>query len=266
MRLIPALTRTVSFILRNYRNPLYILGYAYAYPQKIFKQHARFLSPTELQTELERGKSLLRLGDGEIYMMNYGDIPQYELYQPRLRDYFFILVRTYTSDSPYLIGIPIFVNYTNKELRDMGKLYVWLPLKVLFRFVFPKDVSYFDAHLFYRDGGFAQSLESILKKHKTVVVTRAYNIALMQESGFDTKIQTTYIEAPEKNSFAVMDTLLQKIQDVVGDNKQEYRVVLSVGPASKALVYELSKRGIISYDLGKGIESVYRKNTIEIMI
>lgn len=254
--------RIISFIFRNIRNLTYVFRYAYAYSHKNFPNNAKFLSDKELVEELRKGKSLLRLGDGEIYMMNYGSIPQYEPYNPRLRKYFFEIVKSYTEKSPYIIGIPIFVNSSNQELEKIGKLHVWLPLKILFRFIFPHNVSYFDAHLFYRNNGFNRSLANVLDGYKILVVTRNHNIQLIQEA-LSNKFQVEFIETPERESFKLVNELTKQIQNIVNKDKENYRVILSCGPASKVLVYELSKQGIISYDIGKGIEAIYHPNKLE---
>lgn len=260
------LFRITSFIKRNLKNPLYLLEYVYAWPQNKFLNSAGFLLDTELVEELKSGKSLLRLGDGEIYMMNFGSIPQYEPYNSRLRKYLFKIINDYKSTSPYIIGIPTFVNDSNEKLRSQGTLNVWLPLKILYRFVFPHNVKYFDAHLFYREGGFERSLSLILKKYRVIIVTRAFNIQLMKDAGIEEKLNVSFIETPERESFRLVPQLLNEVVSLIGKNKGLYRVVLATGPASKVLVYELSKLGIISYDIGRGIESVYRKNEIEHLI
>lgn len=252
-----------SFVIRNLKNPLYIFRYAYAFPQRVFSNEASFLSDQELVEALESGKSLLRFGDGEIYMMNFGSIPQYEPYNSRLRKYFFKIINDYKSTSPYIIGIPTFVNDSNEKLHSQGKLNVWLPLKILYRFVFPHNVQYFDAHLFYREGGFERSLNLILKKYRVIVVTRAFNIQLMKDAGIEEKLDVSFIETPERESFRLVPQLLNEVLSLIGGNKELYRVALATGPASKVLVYELSKLGIVSYDIGRGIEAVYRKNEIE---
>ena len=255
--------RVISFVLRNIKNPIYLLRYAYAYPQKEFKNSARFLTEEELLQKLHEGKSLLRIGDGEIYMMNYGSITQYEDYNPELRKCFFTIAKEYNTSSPYIIGLPIFTNESNEDLKKKGKLNVWLPLKIIYRFIFPHDAPYFDAHIFYREGGFDASLAKILERYNIIIVTRKYNIDLMEEAQIKERFPVTYIETPERDSFAKKDILVKKIQNVVGNEKEKYRVILATGPASKALVYELSKQGIVSYDIGKGIEAMYRKNEIE---
>lgn len=259
-------SRTISFICRNFKNPLYILRYAYAFPQKKFTNNASFLTEEELVIELEKGKSLLRYGDGEIYMMNFGPIPQYEPYNKKLRNYLFKIIKDYKPTSPYIVGIPVFVNTPNYELKAAGKINVWLPLKIFYHFLFPHSVKYFDAHLFYRDGGFDRSLNLIFKKYKIVIVTCLNNINLMKESNIENKINVTFIETPERESFKLVPELLQKIKSHVGNDKEKYRIVIAAGPASKVLVYELSKTGVISYDIGRGIETVYRKNEIEYLI
>lgn len=252
-----------SFIKRNLKNPFYLLEYAYAWPQYNFFNKAIFLSDAELVEELKNGKSLLRLGDGEIYMMNFGSIPQYEPYNKNLRQYFFEIIKNYKSSSPYIVGIPTFVNTSNAELRKIGKLNVWLPLKILYRFVFPHNVKYFDAHLFYREGGFERSLNLILKNYKVIIITRAFNIQLMMDAGIEEKLDVSFIETPGRESFRLVSKIIKEVTSRIEVNKGNYRVILATGPASKVLVYELSKLGIVSYDIGRGIEAVYRKNKIE---
>lgn len=258
--------RIFYFIFRNLKNPFYLMRYIYAFPQSIFQNNASFFTEEELITELKNGKSLLRYGDGEIYMMNFGSIPQYEPYNKNLRNYLFKIIKNYKPTSSYIIGIPIFVNTPNYELRATGKINVWLPLKIFYHFIFPHNVKYFDAHLFYRNGGFDRSLNFIFKKYKIVIVTCLNNIKLMKDSNIENKINITFLETPERESFKIIPELLQKIISHVGNDKENYRVVLATGPASKILVYELSKIGIISYDIGRGIETVYRKNEIEYLI
>ena len=259
---------TLSFIRRNLKNPLYVIRYAYAFFQKDFENHASFLTNEELIQELENGKSLLRYGDGEIYMMNYGSIPQYEPYNKDLRRHLFEIVKNYKPSSPYIVGVPIFVNTPNHELRKdgkikNGKLNVWLPLKVLYHFTFPHNVKYFDAHLFYREGGFERSLDLVLKKYKVIIVTRLFNINLMKEAGIEGKFDVSFLITPERESFKKVDEIFKELQNRVGNDKDKYRIILATGPASKVLVYKLSNIGIVSYDIGRGIEAVYRRNEIE---
>lgn len=257
--------RILSFLWRNRKNAWYVILYTGAVFQKHYENKARFLTDQELIEELRKGKSLLRLGDGEIYMMNQGSVPQYEFYNPKLTDYFYKIVKEYMPSSPYLIGIPTTVNMDNEELKKIGKFQVWLPLKIMYRHFFPKKTKYFDAHLFYRNGGFDRTLKEILKNHKTLIVTKKENIDLIKEKVIG-NLNVSFIESPERDAFKDMSKIMSQIIEEVGDEKDKYRVILAVGPTSKAMVYELSKIGVVSYDIGRGIETIYRENEIEHLI
>ena len=222
------------------------------------------MSEKELLSMLKKGKSLIRYGDGEIYMINYGSVLSYQPYNRRLRNYLLRAIKEYSNDSPYIIGIPKkYISMPNKELKKINLLNCWLPLKVVYKNVFPKkDVYYFDAHQFYFDKSFERILEPVLKGKKVILVTGAHNIKTAKDAGMHKRLNVVFIETPSYDSFSKFDEILEKIIESVQD-KDNTRVLLSVGPASKALVYELSKMGIISYDLGRGVESVYGKNSIE---
>ena len=262
------LTRGIRFVARNIvKNPLYVLRYGFWYPQKNFFNEARFLENEQLTEELRKGRSLIRLGDGEIYMINYGSIPQYQPYNLRLRKIFLDIIQNYTDTSPYILGIPEeYVNMPNYKLKERNLLRCWLPLKILFKYIFPHNASYFDAHAFYREGGFEKVLKSILETHQVLVATSKKKIDLLVSSGLETKVDVTYVQNAEYDAFKGYDKLITDIKNRVGNAKSDYRVVLAVGPTSKALAYELSSLGYVCYDIGKGIETMYRKNEIEYLI
>ena len=260
--------RTLSFIYRNiFSNTAYFVTYIYHYFDKDYRQHALFYSEQELVEQIKNGKSLIRIGDGEIRMINYGNTGSYEPFNPRLRDYLIKSVTEYNASSSYILGIPEeYLSMSNHELRKLGLLHCWLALKTSFSLIFPKKEKYFDAHLFYRGDSFARVLEPLLKDKKILIVTRKYNIDLMKETDLVKRLDIEFIETHDLGTFAYFDEILQKILEKVTSNPSLYRVILSTGPASKAFAYELSKKNIISYDLGKGIEAAGRPNEIEHLI
>jgi hypothetical protein len=260
------LVRLLQFIRRNlFRDPGYVLEYAWRYLDPDFRVQARFMTDAELLDWLEAGKSLIRINDGEIYLTHYGNI-HYQDYHPRLRKYLLRIIDEYDVDKgPYLIGIAQdYLGMSNREIRAKRMLRIWLPVKMAFRNRFRKDQPYFDAHLFYKSGSFERVLEGILKSHKVIFVTHEGNKRLMQEAGLERHLEVTFVLCPAKNSFDEFDRMLADVLAVIPPGREgEHRVLLAAGPASKALAYELSKKGIVSYDLGRGIEAVYRPNTIE---
>lgn len=250
-----------------FNNTSYFFTYIYHYFDKDYTQRASFYSEKELIEQIKNGKSLIRIGDGEIRMINYGNTGSYEPFNPRLRDYLLKSIKEYRSSSSYILGIPEeYLSMPNSELRKLGLLHCWLALKTSFALIFPKKEKYFDAHLFYRGDSFARVLEPLLKGKKILIVTRKFNIDLMKETDLVKRLDVEFIETHDLGTFAHFDEILKKILEKITEDASSYRVILSTGPASKAFAYELSKKNIISYDLGKGIEAAGRQNEIEHLI
>lgn len=252
------LKRGIRFFVRNlFRDPLYLIRYAIAYVQSDYACTVAFFTEDELDAELTKGKSLIRFGDGEIYMMNYGSIVWYQQYDPKLRDYLLQIRNEYNPNAPYLLSLAEdYVNLPNQELRAKHILRCYLPMKIMYRYFFPHNVKYFDTHLFYRSG-FARVLEKHLTPYRIVFVTRKYNQDRLIESGITQKLNITFVETPDKESFTVHEDILTRIKEAVGEKKEEYRILLATGPASKVLAYKLAKEGYTAYDIGKGAEAIY---------
>lgn len=262
------LRAALQLVRRNLlRDPAYLFHYLYRYPQPGFRPPVRFMDEDALTGHLAGGKSLIRLGDGDIWHTNFSD-QEYQRYHPRLRDYLLKIIRGYDSRSgPYLLGLAkAWIGKSNAELREAGKLRMWLPSKIAFQRFFHAGETYFDAHLFYRGGAFERTLGDVLSRYRNIVVTHAANISRLEKTGFAEGLQVAFIECPAENAFDQFDALLGAILKEVGSGADRHRVLLSAGPASKALVYELSKRGIVSYDLGHGIEIVGSNQTLEHVI
>ncbi len=257
--------RALRFVGRNlFRNTRFFLGYALHFFDPGFRLQPRYYDEAGLLARITEGKSLIRLGDGEVYLMNYGSI-HYQPFNPRLRDYLLKMVREYGDSSPYLLGIPQeYLGRSNEELKDIDLLHCWLPFKVTYRQLFNTRTTYFDAHLFYRNNAFARTIEHALAGRKVILVTSEANWQLMRDAGMQEKLDVTFVACPAQDAFSEFDALVASVRSIIGEApKDHFRVVASAGPASKALVYELSKEGIVSYDLGRGIEAVYRPVSLE---
>ena len=260
------LSSAVHLVRRNLlRDPGYLYRYIRRYFDREYKVSVRFMSDRELSAQLDQGKSMIRLGDGEIYLINYGDSARQD-YRPRLRAYLLRIIQSYDPETgAYLLGLPKeFLGRPNRELQDLHMLRTWLPSKIAFERLFPPQQPYFDAHLFYRDGAFTQTLGHALRSHRTVVVTNPDHIARLKKAGLGGPLNLSFVSCAPHNAFDEFDGLLGRILSLVETGQERlYRVLLSAGPASKALVYELSRRGIASYDLGRGIETAYGGGTLE---
>ena len=110
------------------------------------------------------------MGDGEVDLIHFLKIG-YQDYSNSIRNDLIKIIKNYRYNSKYILMIPIFVNYTNAELKKANRFSCFLPLKITFGMIFNKKAKYFDAHAFYRDNGFKDLILPCLQAKKTIVVT-----------------------------------------------------------------------------------------------
>ncbi len=247
------------------KDPVYFFTYIFRNIQKKYKVKCMFFDDSELSEKLIEGKSLLRIGDGEIAIVHFLGIG-YQAYNNQLRQEYVDAIKNYNENSKYLIGLPIFVNYSNIDLDNLGsnKKRLWLPLKITFDLMFNKKAKYVDAHIFYRDGKFEKIIMPLIKNKNVILVTNDRNISDIKNHIFNNHIYK-YISCPEKNSHEIRDSLIKEISsDIITSNKKskDFLVLLSMGPA-KTIAVELSEMGIQTIDIGVGIESYIRNFEIE---
>ena len=165
--------RTIRYIgIHLFRNPKYFFSYGLAYFSPRYQLQVDFYTKEETKKLIEEGKSLIRFGDGEIYMMNFGSI-HYQTYHPAIRKTFFDIVRSYTNSGPYIVCInELVMNKSNQELKQEGVFHCWLPMKVYYNLYFPKHIKYVDASLFYYKDSFKEVLEDYLLDKHVIYMTR----------------------------------------------------------------------------------------------
>jgi hypothetical protein len=253
-------------------NPLYLVAYGFAYASNTYKLSISFFKHEEIVDIIKQGKSLIRIGDGEIYIMNNGSI-HYQKYDAQLKKTFFEIVKNYSADAPYVIGLnQIPILKSNKELKERNLLNCWLPMKVYFNLFFPKRVKYFDQGMFYYNHTFPAYLEQQLSDEKVVIVTRQGNIDTLQANKNFPLKHVTYIATPDVDAFDEYETISKRLSDeITNSNKMGFEkvfVLAAFGPASKVLAYEYSKRSpyVVVIDIGRGIEILYNDQKIDHII
>jgi Glycosyltransferase GT-D fold len=247
-------------------NPLYVLWYGVVYLQKSFVADEHLFTEAELARHIKKGKSVLRIGDGEINLM-LGLRNHYQTFVPELRTYLKTMVATYRTDSPYMVAVPKFINMTNTELKQIGKFNVWMPLKVMFSLYFPKRVGYLDAHVFYYDEYFERVIGPAISSYKILLVTKQETIDKQRQNK---KVPFTHWEAlptPESEMLGQKEVIQQAIVDFVQLHKDERVIVLlAAGPVGKWIGYELALSGIQCLDIGKVAEVMYTGESIQYLI
>lgn len=259
------LKRVFDFFIRWYKNPVFLIAYACYYFQSDFRAGTKFFTEKEFVEEMKKGRSFVRLLDGETHIINGQDLA-YQKYEKRLANSMRQMIKEYTDDSPYVIGLAAgFLNKTNRELKKDSMFYVWLPAKVTFKTLFNKKAKYGDGHAFYRDGFFVRNMESVLLDKHLLVVTNAKSIEAFKNNKAIPFKKFSFVETPSTNSYEKYDKIFSETLETVSKIPKEEKpvIVFSTGPASKQLVYEFSKLGYTSYDLGRGFEVLYTDVSLE---
>lgn len=247
-------------------DPVFVFLYLVFFFRSGFRQKVVFLTQEEIVSKMHEGKSFIRLGDGEIGIL-HGKSIWYQKYDPKLEGYLREVISSYSEASNYFIGIPEFVKYSNTELQNTkGGLRCWLPFKIEFWRMFKKNISYADAHFFYRKGNFETFFEPYVKTKKVIIVTTENNQKYFGEILSSKLPVIAFVTSASPDPFSSFESNLKEVVSIVEQNKfnsKDVVVLVSAGPSSKALCYMLSKEGVQSFDIGKGIEHTYNTNNYE---
>jgi hypothetical protein len=265
----------MSFIKRFFRfvvfhlfkNPAYLFVYAATYFLPGFKIKINFYKHEDIVKLLEEGKSLIRFGDGEIHIMNYGPV-HYQKFEKKIRDTFFETIRNYKEDSPYVLCLnELPITQTNRELRKRNLLHSLLPVKSYYQLYFPKNLKYFDQMFFYYNDTFSKYVESFLLDKKVVIITWTQTVTSLKHNPRMPLKDVVYIETPEQHAFSAYEAICHKLDEVVGQSPSDKTIVVlaAFGPASKVLAYEYSMKykNVIVIDIGRGIEILYSEAKID---
>lgn len=259
--------RVIKFLNQYlFKYPDYVFLYALFSWQKDFILKIPLLSDKEVKEAVKNGKSLIRFGDGEINVL-LGIRNHYHDFSPRLQKMLDEVVSNYNSRSNYILGVPRFVNVTNQELRHMGKLRVWLPLKIVFFLRFNRKMSYIDSHNFYYDGYFEKVIVPEILDRNIIIVTKKETIAQLHSNKKLPWKNIIYIEAPEDNALNHYDDIKKFIDnELKGQDQSRVVMLFAMGPLGKYLIYEYAKSGIQCLDIGKVVEVMFTDVSISYLI
>lgn len=261
--------RTIRYTrIHLFKNPKYFFSYFLAFFSNSFQLCVNFYTQEEVKNLITKGKSLIRFGDGEIYIMNFGSIG-YQEYHKDIRRIFFEIVCSYAESTPYVVCInELVMNKSNEELKKEGVFNCWLPMKVYYKLYFPKDIKYVDASIFYYKNSFKNILEEYLLDKHVIYMTRKETLDSLKKN---TKIPFTsvsYIETGDKNAYSRYEELNEKLSHAVKEVPEGKTpvVLMACSQAGKILAYEWSKKGVQVLDIGVGIEIMYTEKSLDYML
>lgn len=261
-----AMNRFHKFLHYLFSDTSYLVRYIFRFYQDSYREHVQFLTDRETVAFVERGGSFLRMGDGEIGLI-HGNPIHYQRFSPEIKKKLLQIIAQYNEGSSFRIGLPLFVNFTNYELRNLEKsnmLNCWLPLKVTFDMIFPRNVPYVDAHLFYRDGKFESLLLPYLRKKKLILVANEESLCWVKKSDIHNSVGV-YITCPPADAFEMGEKLVESIRIAalsMVSPRADIVVLLQAGLA-KLYVPEIAALHLQVIDAGKGFDGYVRGESLE---
>jgi len=228
--------------------------------------HVRFFSQQELIDNLKRGRSLIRIGDGEInFFIGIGN--PYQKYDDRIRSMLNEIITSYSPSSQYMLSVSQPISIPNWELKKIGRFKVWQPFKIMFKFIFPHNVGYADTHQFYYDNFFEAIVAPIFHNRQVILVTRRETLDKQSQNILLPWKNMTLLETPSGDAVTSYEKLKADLDKVLKEfSKSETVIFFAVGPAGKYLMYELSKTGWQCLDIGKRAEVMFGGPSIEYLI
>ncbi len=251
--------KAMGFISRYKNNPKYLLSYTYTLlgfnkaKLENFLSHDAFL-------ENARTTSTIRFGDGEFtLMLNVNDL-HFQKRSPTLSAALWKIIREYTENSTYILGIPAYVALSNKTLAAADKLFLWMHAKTFFNSYLPRKEKYFNAHVFYTKDKTMGFIEYVSEGKNVLFVTNQNYLNGIRKKISLPKVKSIqYIITPETNAFEQIDDIFS---DIVNKADPKNSIVLiACGPASKVLIYKLSNKNIIAHDMGHGFAFILGGDT-----
>lgn len=207
-----------------------------------------------LDVLLEKPMSFCRFGDGEVDLMEGKSIP-FQTYDKKLADIFKEILSQKQDD--LYVGINFYYFHTLEKFDKVNGDYYRLYSPYFGKFfacLCNRETQYIDAgfnSVYYAHEN--QNLEEHYRKIKTlfrgrklVVFSGEGVITKLPYNVFDEAESIEYEFGPSKNSFEKFDELLERAQKY--DKSKILCFVL--GPTSKALVYKLTQKGYMSWDIG----------------
>ena len=209
---------------------------------------------------------MARYGDGELALMRGKSIPFQEA-NPFLSKRLKQVLKE--KDKDFLIGLPRFLYYDDKNLNHETRFFWKKHKKKLMKQLYPflqKDRQYISSEISllytcYNNKNFDsyfQNVRSIWQDKEVVLIAGSGVLDFSENNIFDNVAHMDYIEAPSINAFSAYDLLLEKALSF--DKKKLF--VLILGPTATILAYDLAKNGYQAIDFGHIGKSyaTYKKN------
>ncbi len=220
------------------------------------KTKAKILDANQTADAVISGKSLIRLGDGEMRIMRGLSIG-YQDYTDELFSEFCAIRDTAEclgDGCPYLLCVPKrFMSASSLSLLKKRKYASsWAEARLYFKRKFPKSFTYGDAFVFSVEnrGEYERIFTSLCQRNVIFVHNdEIYASTFARQYG----ASVHFIPCPKRNAHSSAREIEMAILDMIASSawkQDEVSVIISAGPCAKALVLRLSLKGYHAIDAG----------------
>jgi hypothetical protein len=248
--------KTLHFIWRYRKNPLYMLTYLRFVADASYKENVHFMSDDIFIKEAKK-RSTLRLQDGEFtLLLGTRDLSD-EKKDDRVITMWKEAIATYSDESPYILGLPPYIIIKNRALHEHAFKYLWMPAKIFYRLQFPKTAFYFNGSYFYIDNTTLPFMQTLSEGNNVLLVSNKEVIdatKVREKDFFKNSLSVAYIETPKKHASTEYENIIRAIETHSGEKTV---IFMACGASGKAMIYDLSKKGIRAHDIGWGLTGAY---------
>ncbi len=246
-----------------FKDTAYLFLYAWRYFQNNHHNSAAFYTDEEFAALVAQGRSMIRIGDGEMGLLHFCKV-RYQKYSDAIRNDFLKIIKNYNNDSACVIAIPPPVNYSSTRLKKINRWHLYRQFKISYELIFNKQATYYDQLAFYKNGTFEKFIMPYLKTKKVVIVTNRENAAAIKNSPRASE-EYQYVICGHENTYETRQQIQQDIIATVektGLPKNGVVVLMSAG-LCKTIIPDMAEQGYQVLDIGKGLESYYMGVSIE---
>ncbi len=215
---------------------------------KPFKIKKGFIGSNQtIKEACDKTKSIIRFGDGEFRIMFAHKGIHYQDYDKNLAKELKKIFLNYEINSEYLVCVPsvFFQNIGWFLKQDKKYAYCFAAPRNHFRKIMKRNLNYGDAFCFSQ-GKVEEYLKLWKEAKHLIVIHNDKKWAKMLEIN---SCKVSFVEIPSKNSYEQIDEIEEKIINIK-KKFNDAKILISAGPMAKVLVYRLSKKNIVSYDVG----------------
>lgn len=200
-------------------------------------------------------KSFCRFGDADIEIMMGNNYP-YQKYDERLKNIMLEILEK--NDDKLYVGINYNYFHSIANFNDFNRKFYILYASKYRNFLLKhcnNERQYIAAgftQLYtvlvdYNYSDYFKKVKLLFKDKELVIVAGQGVLDKLQFDIFELAKSREYIQAPNLHAFSEFDNLLNAALDFPPDKKT---FVFILGPCAKALVYKLTQKGYIAWDIG----------------